>query len=384
MIYFDNSATTQPTEGVIAAMEASMRSGFFNPSAAYLPALTVENQIGEVRQLIASTLSVKTDRVIFTSGGTESDNMAVIGLCRAARKPGRVLLSAVEHPAVKEACEYEKVFGHSAEQIPVNEIGIVDLSALRKMLDSSVLLISVMQVNNETGAVQPLSEIEELRRELAPEAVLHIDGVQGYLREPISLKAFPRASYALSSHKLHGPKGEGALVIADGVRYLPRQVGGGQEKARRSGTENTPGIIGMGEAIKEMLADADARKRMLAIKKKLYELISEAVPEARLNGPAIDSEYSAPHILNLAFPPVRSETLLHALEGEGIYVSMGSACAAHARKPSEALMAMGLSADMASSSIRFSFGRLNTIDECELAADAVKRNYDLLKRYQRR
>ncbi|MDD2648117.1 MAG: cysteine desulfurase family protein [Eubacteriales bacterium] len=384
MIYFDNSATTQPTDGVISAMQRALRDGFFNPSAAYSPALNVENELNEVRRLIASTLSVKAERVIFTSGGTESDNLAVLGISRAARKPGRILYSAVEHPAVKAACKDAEFFSHKAEQIPVDSAGMVDLTALEKMLDESVLLICVMQVNNETGTVQPIDEIEKLRSRLSPEAVLHIDGVQGYLRSPISLKAFPRASYALSSHKLHGPKGEGALVIAEGVRCAPRQVGGGQEKDRRSGTENTSGIIGMGEAIKEMLADAGMHSRLLGIKKRLFELISSGVPEARLNGEDIESPAAAPHILNIAFPSVRSETLLHALEGEEIYVSMGSACSAHARKPSETLVAMGLSAEMASSSIRFSFGRLNTIDECEITADAVKRNYELLKRYQRR
>ena len=237
-----------------------------------------------------------------------------------------------------------------------------------------------MQVNNETGAIQPLDEINRLRKIHCPQAHFHVDGVQGYLRVPIDLKALDADSYALSGHKIHGPKGVGALVIRHTAKLHPRMVGGGQEGSYRSGTENTPGIAGMMAAIQHFPQE----NHLQETKMHLWECIKLAIPGASVNGPAPDSANAAPHILNISLPPVRSETMLHALEGEKIYIGMGSACAAHKQKVSAVLTAMHIPRPQAESALRFSLCPENTPEEMEHTADCLKRNYAILSKFQRR
>ena len=237
-----------------------------------------------------------------------------------------------------------------------------------------------MQVNNETGAIQPLKEIGALVKEKAPAAHFHVDGVQGFLRVPFDMTAVGADSYALSGHKIHGPKGIGALVMGPRVQLNPRQVGGGQEGQLRSGTENTPGIAGLLAAIEAYPKENDMRENKLL----LWRLIREAVPEAAVNGPAPDSDVSAPHILNVSLPPVRSETMLHALEGEGVYVGMGSACSSFKQRISPVLKAMHTPQKLAESALRFSLSLENTADEMRQTVAAIQRQYVILSKYQRR
>lgn len=377
-IYLDNSATTRPSEAVVAAMAKCMREGYFNPSALYAPALQSAKMLREGREaLLAAVHAPAGSRVVFTSGGTEADNLAVLGSL-SAQRGGDILYSAGEHPAVREACLSVK--GLNAKVIPYTRAGLVDLDALEGLLSPETRLICCMQVNNETGAIQPLARIARLRDRLAPDALLHVDGVQGFLRVPVDMSALKIDSYALSGHKLHAPKGIGALIAGPRVRLRAQLLGGGQEGALRSGTENTPGIAGLIAAVRDYPRDADIR----SVKMRLWALLQAIVPGAVVNGPAPDGDDAAPHILNVSLPPVRSETMLHALEAKEIYVGMGSACSSRKQKISPVLESMHVPRSVAESALRFSLCPENTQEEMERTAQAVGQCYALLAKYQRR
>ena len=376
-IYLDNSATTRPCEAAIQAMMDCMREEYFNPSALYAPALQTAKMLRECREVILKAVHAPAGaKAVFTSGGTEADNLAILGRAAKARS-GRVLYSAGEHPAVKEACQASPL---EAVEIPYDHRGMVDLDALRALLTDDIQLICCMQVNNETGAIQPLAEIGRLKKELAPLSHFHVDGVQGFLRVPFDMAAVGADSYALSGHKIHAPKGIGALVLGPRAQLTPRQVGGGQEGALRSGTENTPGIAGLMAAIRAYPQGHAMQQNKLL----LWQLIRETVPGAAVNGPSPDSPDAAPHILNVSLPPVRSETMLHALEGEKVYVGMGSACSSFKQRVSPVLKAMHTPQPLAESALRFSLCPDNTAEEMRQTAAAIGRQYAVLSKFQRR
>ena len=382
MIYLDNSATTRPTEAVRAAVMRAMEDGWFNPSALYRPAMEAEHAREDARKAVLDAAGAAGHKLVFTGSGTEADNLAILGYLRTVRRPGRVLILQVEHPAVAACAEEITRMGHRVEQIPVDRSGMADLDRLDAMLDERVLLICVMQVNNETGAVQPLAEIVRLRNAKAPAAAIHVDGVQGFLRVPLQFDRLGIQSYALSGHKIHALKGIGALILRRDHRVQPIVHGGGQEGGLRSGTENMPGILSLAEAVRTWPGDGPAR--MAALRERLWQTIRAAVPDARVNGPQPGSPASAPHILNISLPPVRSQTMLFALEGDGVYVSAGSACASHKQKLSPVLGAMGLEPALADSALRFSLNPFLTEEEIDGAAASVIRQYDVLKKYVRR
>lgn len=380
LAYLDNSATTRPFDEVVKAMTAAMCAGYFNPSSMYRPAIDVENKMKQLRRAILKSLPGAAGDVYFTSGGTEGNNLALLGTAALARGRRRFICSAVEHPSVLEPMRQIADMGHEVMYMPVDERGYVKLDALADMLDGSVELVSCMHVNNEVGAIQPISEIARLIAERAPQARLHVDGVQAYLREPFPGRFVDM--YTLSAHKIHGPKGIGALYVKKGVRLKPRQIGGGQENTLRSGTENTPGLAGLSAAIAAYGALDDPHARLHALKRRLYEGICAEVPDALLNGPDIDE--GAGHILNMSFPGVRGEVMLHALEGEGVLVSTGSACSSKKRHLSPVLMAMGMDADRAEAAIRFSLSPLTTEEEIDLAIAAAGECYTTLRPFRRR
>lgn len=380
-IYLDNSATTRVCDAAAAAMMQCMQAGYFNPSAVYGPALETEKMMRACRETLLRSVHARTgSQAIFTSGGTEADNLAILGRLSGMRGGGRILYSAGEHPAVKEACLAAEAMGFEAHSVPYDHTGAVDLDALEKLMTPDTRLICCMQVNNETGAIQPLSEIAALRARRAPEAHFHVDGVQGFLRVPFDMPGVQADSYALSGHKIHGPKGIGALILAPGVRVHPRALGGGQESGLRSGTENTPGIAGLLAAVEAYPLENGMRQ----VKLHLWQRLREAIPDAAVNGPVPDSDLAAPHILNVSLPPVRSETMLHALEGAGIYVGMGSACSSHKQKVSAVLRAMNTPQRLAESALRFSLCPENTLAEMEQVAAACGQNYAVLSKFQRR
>ena len=378
--YLDNSATTRPGDSVAAAVREMLESGWYNPSALYKPSLEIQKRMDEARRICLQAAGAENCRIIFTSGGTESDNLALLGHMRTVHSGRDVLISSVEHPAVSACAEELTRMGHQVKEIPVRRDGTADLDALAEMMSERTALIALMQVNNETGAMEPIEQVAELRNRLCPEAAIHVDGVQGFLRVPVRFRQLGIQSYALSGHKIHGLKGSGALILAEGYPVKPLLYGGGQEGNLRSGTENTVGILSLGEAVRSWQAE-DA-ERIMKLKLRLWKELKERIPEAAVNGPA--PEDGAPHILNVALEPVRSQTMLFALEGDGIYVSAGSACASRKQKVSPVLKAMGVPTGRADCSLRFSLSRETTEEEIDYAAERAAFHYGMLKKYTRR
>lgn len=383
MIYLDNSATTRPFDGVIDAMDRCMREAYFNASAAYRPAVDVDREIRACRRLIASQLGAQEDEVYFTSGGTESDNLAILGVAATLRRPANFVCSVIEHPAVLETIRRVEAMGHEVRYMPIDRRGLVDLAACEALLDEHTALVSCMQVSNETGAIQPIEQLARMARAKNRDVRVHVDGVQGFMRVPMHMGRMGVDLYALSGHKIHGPKGVGVLVARKGVRLAPQMTGGGQEKNLRSGTYNSPAILGLGEAVREMAARRDELDRLRAMKTHLWALLS-AEEGISLNGPAPEDAQSAPHVLSVSFGGVRGEVMRNALEGEGILVSTGSACASHKQKVSATLRAMGLSTEQADGTIRISLGMMNTMEDMDEAAARMLALYRQLKAYRRR
>ena len=383
MIYLDNSATTRPFDGVIDAMDRCMREAYFNASAAYRPAVDVDREIRACRRLIASQLGAQEDEVYFTSGGTESDNLAILGVAATLRRPANFVCSVIEHPAVLETIRRVEAMGHEVRYMPIDRRGVVDLAACEALLDEHTALVSCMQVSNETGAIQPIEQLARMARAKNRDVRVHVDGVQGFMRVPMHMGRRGVDLYALSGHKIHGPKGVGVLVARKGVRLAPQMTGGGQEKNLRSGTYNSPAILGLGEAVREMAARRDELDRLRAMKTHLWALLS-AEEGISLNGPEPEDAQSAPHVLSVSFGGVRGEVMRNALEGEGILVSTGSACASHKQKVSATLRAMGLSTEQADGTIRISLGMMNTMEDMDEAAARMLALYRQLKAYRRR
>ena len=377
--YLDNSATTQPCAEAITAVRQCLEREYYNPSAVYRPAVEEFQRIRTYRADLLGTLHAQDScDLIFTSGGTEANNLAVIGTVSRMRGKQVVAVSAVEHPSVKESFDHLRQCGHDVRVIGVTGEGELRWEELERALEDGASFVSCMQVNNETGA---LLDVEKLARIVDHRAVVHVDGVQGYLRVPFDMRYADL--YTLSGHKIHGPKGIGALVVRKGLHIAPRAIGGGQEGGLRSGTENTPGIAGLHAAAMRMYEAGDAMRTELMEKKlHLIEAFRAAVPELEINGP--DPRLAAPHIVNLSFPDVRGEVMLHALEGECVYASTGSACSSKKRKVSGVLLAMGIDPARAESALRFSISPMTTIEEIDYAAQRVGALYQTLKRFKRR
>ena len=384
MIYLDNSATTRPFDSVIDTMNACMRDTWFNPSAAYKPAVDVDRAMRECRRVIARQLGAQEDEVIFTSGGTESDNLAILGFAETLHGKANFLVSAIEHPAVSDTIRRVEKLGIEVREMPIDSRGVVDLAESEKLMDENTALVSCMQVSNETGAIQPIEALSRMVRAKNPKARVHVDGVQGFMRVPMHMGKMGVDMYALSGHKIHGPKGVGALVVRKGVRLVPQTTGGGQERNLRSGTYNAPAILGLGRAVEEMAARQADVENMRVLKAHLLERIEAGIPGVRVNGPRPDEADGAPHILSVSFDGVRGEVMRNALEGADVLVSTGSACASHKQKVSATLRAMGLSGEMADGTIRISLGLNNTMEEMDITAAHMAKMAALLAKYRRR
>ena len=381
MIYFDNSATTQVLKEAADAAYAAMTRQFFNPAAAYGAAFTVEKQVNEARAFSASLLGCRTEEIVYTSGGTESNNMAVFGSLSAMRGVRRIVTTEVEHPSVYETIrEAARRFDAEVVYAPLCPDGTVDVDRLSDVLNAETSFVSIMHVNNELGSVNDLDVIARKVRALAPNAVFHSDGVQAFLK--IQTRPLPVDLYSVSAHKLHAPKGVGLLYLRNGVRFAGGQIGGGQERNLRSGTTNTPGILGFDAALRTYAANIHAwHEQMFRVKTRLFENLS-TLPDVCLNGPYLNA--GAPHILNLSFMGVRGEVLLHALEPYGVIVSTGSACSAKKQGKNRILNAVGISGARQESAIRFSFCPFNTVEEADTAANVIEEQLRTLRRYRRR
>ena len=366
MIYLDNSATTRPSPAAAEAAERTIRGNFGNPSSLYRLGLDAEKEIKAARKAVASSFGASDGEVFFTSGGTESDDTALFGVWESRKKQGsRIISTAVEHPVVLRCLDALKARGADVVLVPVKKDGNLDLEAFKDALTDSTVLVSVMHVNNETGAVFPVEEISSIIRkrfgnDAAVRPLLHSDCVQSLGKVPVDVRAMGVDMASFSAHKIHGIKGSGALYLKNGLHITPFVYGGGQEKNFRSGTENVPGIAAFGAAASELeLPDAEPARR-------LKELILSEIPDVMINSP----EDGCPLILNVSFLGCRAEVLLHMLEQDGIYVSTGSACSSKS-KGSHVLSAMGLSAEEIEGALRFSFCRDNTVEEAEYVAERL-------------
>lgn len=377
MIYLDNSATTKPCKQALEAMNHAAEEEFFNPSSLYAPSMGASRLLKQASSALLAAMGWREDEfsVIYTSGGTEADNLAILGAMHNLRKrQGHFITSAVEHPAVLKAMEAVAAQGHEVTILPVDELGVVHTDDLRSALQENTTLVSIMHVNNETGAIQPIEELAALTEELAPNALFHTDGVQSFLHLPLVSQHVDM--YSVSAHKFHGLRGVGALIRRKSARILPIIYGGGQQENLRSGTENVPAIAGMAAAV---TAYPKAQETMAQHKEMLYQGVINGVEGAMLNGP----KDGAPHILNISFP-LRAEVLLHALEAEGIYVSTGSACSALTRRPSGTLAAMGLSKERIQGAIRFSLSHETTTQDIQTTTQAVTRLVAELRTFRRK
>jgi cysteine desulfurase len=381
LIYFDNSATTAVLPKAAETAERYMTREYFNPAAAYSAAVNAERAVSEARAVLAEDLDSEPSEIFFTSCGTESNNTALFGTLRALpsnRRSGRVIISATEHPSVYEAAMDLKESGWDVRLAPVDITGRVVLSELEALITPDTRLVSVMHVNNESGAVNDISAIYALAKRKAPSCTVHSDGVQAFMKlPPVSCDL-----YSVSGHKLHAPKGIGALLIKKGVRVKPYLIGGGQEQGMRSGTSNVPSIMAFSEAVKDFSANRRAYLNgIFAVKSRLYANLSR-ISDVILNGPSLSE--AAPHILNMSFMGVRGEVLLNALSEKGLYVSTGSACAAHKRGKNRILNAMGITGPRQDGAIRFSFSHFNTEAEADLAAQLIEEQLTVLRRFKRR
>ncbi len=379
MIYLDNSATTRTLDAAAEAAAKYMRQDFFNPSAAYSPAVEAERAVNAARSRLASMIHAAPEEIIYTSGGTESNNTAIFGALKARRGTGRIIVGATEHPSVYSAIMTLKG-PYNVTEARVDSTGTQDVNSLMSALSNDVAFVSIMHVNNETGAINDIPSIYKAVKQRAPGAIMHVDGVQGFLKVPFDARYCDM--YSISGHKFHAPKGVGALYIKRGVRFAGGQIGGGQERNLRSGTTNTPGIMGMDAAIEYYQANLDEiRRKLMQMKLRLAKNLS-FIRDAYINGP--EPSLGAPHILNVSFLGVRGEVLLHALEEKGIYVSTGSACSAHKKGKNRILNAMGVVGDRQEGAIRFSICPFNTEGEMDITADVIEEQLAFLRRFKRR
>ena len=380
--YLDNSATTRVLPCVKDLMVEVMEVEYGNPSSLHKKGVEAEAQVRLARERIAKTLKAAEKNIYFTSGGTESNNMALIGAAMANRRAGMHLItSSVEHASVRQPMRFLEEQGFSVTYLPVDRTGKIRLDALEDAIREDTILISVMYVNNEMGAVEPVEEIAQMIRRKKPDILFHVDAIQAYGKYEIRPKRQGIDLLSVSGHKIHGPKGIGFLYVGDSVKIKPIVFGGGQQKDLRSGTENVPGIAGLGLAAQEMYRDHQEKVE------RLYRL-KEALVEggAGLDGTVVNGltgRDSAPHIVSVSFEGVRSEVLLHALEEKGIYVSSGSACSSNHPSVSSTLKSIGVARDLLDSTIRFSFGMETVMDEITYTVDTLRQLLPMLRRYRR-
>lgn len=382
-IYLDNSATTRCFPEVAALMNEIYLEDYGNPSSMHHRGVTAERRIAEAKKTLAGILKVREKNLYFTSCGTESDNMAIIGGALAAQRRGKHLITTViEHPAVLEAMKHLENLGFEITRLGVDRDGLVSPEAVAAAVRPDTILVSVMHTNNEIGSVQPVARIGAAIKAANPSTLFHVDAVQGFGKAAILPKRMKIDLLAASGHKIHGPKGTGLLYVGDGVRLEPLIFGGGQQGGLRSGTENVPGIAGMALAAKMLCGSLDEdREKLFAMKARLVERLS-AIPDLEFNGRT--DETAAPHILSVRVRGVRAEVLLHALEDRGIYVSSGSACASNRPHLSETLAAIGTPAAEMDNSIRISLSVMNTMEEMDTTAAAIAEIVPFLRKFVRR
>ncbi len=381
--YLDNSATTRCLENVCDIVVKTMMEDYGNPSSRHRKGMEAEKYLRDAREKIARTLKVNEKEIFFTSGGTESNNWALVGAALANRRAGmHIITTAVEHAAVIQPMMYLEEQGFRVTYLPVDRYGRISLSALQEAVCEDTILVSVMYVNNELGAVEPVEEIGRFLKEKHPNILFHVDAIQAYGKYRIFPKRLGIDMLSVSGHKIHGPKGVGFLYINERVKIRPLILGGGQQKGMRSGTDNVPGIAGLGEAAREAYQDFEEKRAHLLALKKYFMEEAAKLPDVVLN--SLPGEEGAPHIVSVSFRGVRSEVLLHALEERGISVSSGSACSSNKKLPvSTVLKEIGMERDLLDATLRFSFSRFNTEEELAYSIGVLKELLPMLRKYAR-
>ncbi len=390
-VYLDNSATTRPYDEVTEYMAKIMRDVYGNPSSMHMAGVNAEREVKTAKETFANIMKVDAKEIFFTSGGTESDNLALIGCANAYRRDGMHLITTkIEHPAVLETMKYLEEQGFSVAYLDTRADGTIDPEVLRKELTDDTILVSIMHVNNEIGSVNDIEGLAALVKEYRPSILFHTDAVQSFGKYRILPKRSKIDLVSVSSHKIHGPKGVGALYINEKIKIRPIIFGGGQQKGIRSGTENVPGIAGMGLAAKLIYDGLEENTARLYEIKEYFVSELEKLPDVRVNGiPSGEGgsaaiKKSAPHIVSASFSGVRAEVLLHALEDKGIYVSSGSACSTNKPSVSATLQAIGLDRSLLDSTLRFSFSTQTVKEEIDYTLEVLEKELPMLRKYSRR
>lgn len=398
-VYFDNSATTRTDENVIELMTKIMRDDFGNPSSKHMKGVESEKYLTYAKNTLAKILKVSPAEIFFTSGGTESNNTAVIGFAMANMRRGRHLITTqTEHDSVLEAFKYLEEMrlpenkdpegkGFEVTYLKPDEQGIISCDDLKAALREDTILVSVMMVNNELGCVQDIEKMGKIIKEADPGCAFFVDAVQAFGKYEIYPKRMNIDMLSISAHKIHGPKGSGALYVNEKIKVRPLILGGGQQKGFRSGTDNVPGAAGLAKAAENAYADLKGdTARMQKIKDHLCEGLAGLCKEGAFGNCSVKinssgGENFAPHILSVSFVPVKSEVLLHALEEKGIYVSAGSACASNRKRQSHVLSAVGMDKKAADCTLRFSFSRYNTIEEADYLLECLREILPVLSKF---
>ena len=382
-IYFDNSASTKVSEKAIEIMLKTMRDDYANTSGKHIKGVEAESYVKDAADIIAKTLKVKKGEIIFTSGGTESNNMALIGGAMSRKRYGKhIIISGIEHPAVYRPAEFLTEQGFELSVLPVNSEGQVDLELLKSTIRDDTVLVSVMYVNNEIGAIEPVEEISKIIKAENKDILFHVDAIQAYTKLRINPKSQGIDMLSASGHKFHGPKGVGFLYIDSNVKINPIIFGGGHQRGMRSGTLNTTGIAGMGVAAKEAYENFDERINKISDLK--YYLMDEL---EKLEGAVLNTgrgENFAPQVISVSFEDIRAEVLLHALEDRGIYVSSGSACSSNHPGISGTLKAIGVRENLLDATIRISLSELNNKEEADYFIKNLKELLPLLRKFVRK
>jgi len=381
--YLDNAATTRVFPEVRDIMLQVMEKDFGNPSSRHTKGIDAEGYVTRAVQQIASTLKCQSKEIVLTSGGTESNNMALIGTALANPRAGKhVITTRIEHASVHEPFGRLEQMGYETQYLPVDQNGHVLPEVLEAAVREDTLLVSVMMVNNEMGALEDIKKLSAIAKKKNPNVIFHVDAIQAYGKYKIVPKRMGIDLMSVSGHKIHGPKGSGFLYVRDGVKISPIILGGGQQRGMRSGTENVPAIAGMGEAIRIIYQDhAQKVEQLYALKKRLIDglLAMEGVTVNGINEIAL--EETAPHIVSAGFASIKSEVMLHALAQEGVYVSSGSACSSNHPELSGTLRAIGVDERLLDSTLRFSFSVLSTPEEVDYALTAVDKVLPMLRRF---
>lgn len=376
-VYLDNSATTKVRQEVLNEVININENYYGNPSSLHRMGLQIERKITEARIAAAKILNAKRDEIYFTGGGTESNNIALLGLLNNASNNYNVITTRIEHPSVYNVFEHFKS-KFETRYVRIDNMGRVDVEDLNNLVDENTALVSIMHVNNEVGIVQNLSSITKLIKEKNNSTKIHVDAVQSYGKIKIDTNKLPVDTIAFSSHKIHGPKGVGGLYIRSGLNVNSISYGGGQEKSIRPGTENTPGIVGFGMACELVYKGFNDENNKLTELRNLYaKRLSEEINDIKINS-SLDEE-GAPHILNISFKNVRGEVLIHFLEQKGIYVSTGSACSSKSRN-NRILEAINLKEEYLDGTIRISLGFFNDFNEVEYVVEHIKKSVDDIRK----